>query len=314
MPRKLLFKRDADFNINNAESLLKWACWLKGKKLKDSLALLPENHQRIALNELEKISKATILPDGTYKGPKGKLGILVEVIHFGLSPDNAAEADLKDAGLELKVTGVIKNKNGIRAKERLSLGMIDYRRSALEKPPFENDLEIQKSLSGMLIMTYWYKARTTNPLDLEFNDSFIWKPEGEEREMIKRDWALHQATIRCGYAHMLTERYSNGLGAPPKGAGGNSDFIKQYTPIPHSYGQLKNEFIELGVEEDQADYLIADYKVRTENPGDGKKGFATPEKSDKIFELGPFPARRRCYSLTNAYLTKLVKLRADGKI
>jgi len=306
MPRKLLFKRDADFNINNAESLLKWACWLKGKKLKDSLALLPENHQRIVLNELEKISKATILPDGTYKGPKGKLGILVEVIHFGLSPDNAAEADLKDAGLELKVTGVIKNKNGIRAKERLSLGMIDYRRSVLEKPPFENDLEIQKSLSGMLIMTYWYKARTTNPLDLEFNDSFIWKPEGEEREMIKRDWALHQATIRCGYAHMLTERYSNALGAPPKGAGKDTDFVKQPIEEPYTYKQVEDVMRRLGVEQSQAKYVVKDYAERIKLPGVSNKGFTLPKDHTLISKLGQYPARRRCYSLTNKYLSKMI--------
>lgn len=308
MPRKLLFSRDGDFDSGDPNSLLKWAKWLKGKTLKDSLNLLDDKNRRIALDAVERIAKAKILTDGLYKGPKGKLGILVEIIHFGLKPDNLAEVDLKDAGLELKVTGLIKIKNNeYRAKERLSLGMIDYGKSVSEAPNFESDHEIQKSLCGMLLMTYMYNSKTTNPLDLVFHDSLIWKPEAEEREMIKRDWALHQATIRSGYAHMLTERYSNGLGAPPKGAGKDTDFVKQLIDQPYSYDQLKKEFIELGVDDEHADYLVTDYKKRSLIPGDSKNGFALPENPTVIIEIGPYPARRRCYSITNKYLTVLIQ-------
>jgi DNA mismatch repair protein MutH len=307
MPRKSLINRDDDFDSKDPNSILEWAKWLKGKTLKDSLNLLDDKNRKIALDAVECIAEAKILTDGSYKGPKGKLGVIVEIIHFGLSPDSAAVADLKDAGLELKVTGVIQNKNGIRAKERLSLGMIDYNLSVNDKPSFDEDLEIVKSLSGMLLMTYWYENRDTNPLDLVFHDSFIWKPEAEERDMIKKDWALHQASIRSGYAHMLTERYSKGLGAPRKGAGDDTDFVKQFIKKPYSYDQLKKEFIELGVEDEHADYLISDYKKRSVIPGDGRKGFALPKELKKINEIGPHPALRRCYSITNKYLTVLIK-------
>jgi hypothetical protein len=307
MPRKLLFRRDNDFDPKNPDSLLNWAKWLKGKTLKESLNLLDKNNQSIALEAVENIAKAKILPDGSYKGPKGKLGIIVEIIHFGLSPDSEAIADLRDAGLELKVTGVIKNKNGIRAKERLSLGMINYSNSVKKNLCFNDDDEIKKSLSGMLLMTYWYKKRDTSPLDLVFHDSFIWKPEAKELDMIRKDWALHQATIRSGYAHMLTERYSEGLGAPPKGAGSDNDFIKQVVPEPFSYDQLKKEFIALGVEEERAKYLTSDYEKRTHIPGDSKKGFALPSSREIIIKKGPYPARKRCYSITNKYLTVLIK-------
>jgi len=307
MPRKLLFPRDEDFDPKDPKSLLEWAKWLNGKTLRDSLSRLGQKNQGIALQAVERIASAKIVKDGSYKGPKGKLGILVEIIHFGLQPDSAAIADLNDAGLELKVTGVIKNKSGIRAKERLSLGMIDYNLSVKNKPRFEEDLEVMKSLSGMLLMTYWYKKRETNPLDLVFHESFIWKPKAEERDMIKKDWALHQAAIRSGYAHMLTERYSKGLGAPRKGAGDDTDFVKQFIKKPYSYDHLKKEFIELGVEDEHADYLISDYKKRSVIPGDGRKGFALPKDYKKINEIGPHPALRRCYSITNKYLTILIK-------
>lgn len=308
MTRKLLFNREDCFDIGDPRSLLNWAQWLKGKTLRDSLNLLPLEKQQIAIAELEKIAKAKILPDGSYKGPKGVLGILVEIVHFGLCPDNKALADLREANLELKVTGLLKNKNGIRAKERLSLGMIDYQKSVTLKPKFEDDFEIQKSLSGMLLMTYWYKSRTTNPLDLVFHDSFIWKPEGEERKLILKDWALHQATIRTGHAHMLTERYSHALGAPPKGAGSDSDFVKQPIEKPYTYSQVEDEMIELGVEELLAQKTVKDYEKRIKIPGDGKKGYSLPKDRSKIEKFGVYPARRRCYSLTNSFLSKLVKL------
>lgn len=307
MPRKLLFSRDDDFDPKDPDSLLEWAKWLKGKTLKDSLSLLNKNNKKIALEAVENIAKAKILPDGSYKGPKGKLGIIVEIIHFGLSPDSEAIADLRDAGLELKVTGLKKTPSGFRAKERLSLGMIDYRKSVSESPDFESDHEIQKSLSGMLLMTYWYNSRTTNPLDLLFDNSFIWRPMGEERKLIKKDWALIQATIRSGHAHMLSERYSSALGAPPKGAGKDTDFVKQPIEKPYAYKQVVDVMTKMGVEEDKAKYIINDYAERTKLPGVSTKGFTLPKNRGLINKLGQYPARRRCYSITNSYLTEIIK-------
>ena len=307
MNRKLLFTRDGQFNPKDPKSLLKWAKWLNGKTLKDSLSLLDKKNQIIALDAVERVAHAQILPDGSYKGSKGKLGVVAEIIHFGLSPDNAAMADLRDAGLELKVTGLVKNQSGVRAKERLSLGMIDYKTYVSECPDFEADHEIQKCLSGMLLMTYWYNSRTTNPLDLVFHDSFIWKPIGEERALIKNDWALIQATIRSGFAHMLSERYSNALGAPPKGAGKDTDFLKQPVEKPFTYKQAEDVMTKLGVEQSQAKYIVKDYQERTKLPGASRNGYTLPKDRTLISKLGQYPARRRCYSLTNSYLSRLVK-------
>ena len=309
MPRELLFSRDGDFNPNDSNSLLNWALWLKGKTLRDSFNRLPAQHQTIAKSEVEKIAEAKILPDGSYQGPKGKLGIVTEIIHFGLRPDNAPIADLRGASLELKVTGLLKNSRGIRAKERLSLGMIDYSKYVLTAPDFESDQEVQKSLSGMLLMTYWYKSSKQSPLDVVFHDSLIWKPIGKERELIKQDWAILQATIRLGFAHMLSERYSNGLGAPPKGAGKDTDFVQQPIQEPFTYKQLEEKMVALGVEEEHAKYVTADYQKRAKTPGDGVKGYTLPKDQSLISKIGPYPARRRCYSLTNSYLTKLLNLK-----
>ena len=307
MAREKLFERNANFTLSDPKSLLRWALWLKSKSLRESLNELPQKNRIIALDAVELFAKAKIQPDGTFKGPKGILGVLTEIIHFGLAPDNVAAADLKEAGLELKVTGLVRNRNGICAKERLSLGMFDYGKCHRNDESFENDTEIQKSLCGMLLMTYWYKAKETNPLDIIFHDSIIWKPEGEERVRIRQDWTFIQACIRSGNAHMLSERYAYALGAPPKGAGKDNDFQSQPVRKPTDYQQTADHLISLGVDEEKADYAAADFKERSKLPGHSRKGYVLPKNPELAKQLGPFPARRRCYALTNSYLTKLVR-------
>ncbi|MEY3706868.1 MAG: hypothetical protein RL585_1425 [Pseudomonadota bacterium] len=308
MARDRLFDRSSAFNPGDPQSLLRWALWLRGKTLRDSLDELHPKSRRIALDAAESFAKAEIRPDGTFKGPKGILGVLTEIIHFGLAPDNAATADLKEAGLELKVTGLVRNKNGIRAKERLSLGMIDYNKCIRSSKSFEEDSEIQKSLNGMLLMTYWYKAKEANPLDLVFHASFIWKPEGLERMRIRQDWAFIQGCIRSGNAHMLSERYAYALGAPPKGAGKDTDFQAQPVRHPTDHQQTAKQFMSMGVEEELASYVANDFKERTKRPGNSTKGYALPKDLAFAKQIGPFPARRRCYSLTNSYLTKIIRM------
>jgi DNA mismatch repair protein MutH len=305
--REKLFERHGDFDPSDPKSLLRWAKSLRGRTLRDSLQSLPGKSQEVIRREIARRAKAEILPDGTYKGPKGMLGLLTEMIHFGLAPDIAAEADLREAGLELKVTGLIKNNRGIRAKERLSLGMIDYKKCLSLGRSFEDDREIQKSLNGLLMMTYWYNGRVTNPLDLVFHDSFIWKPIGAERRLLKNDWAFIQSCIRTGHAHMLSERYASALGAPPKGAGSDSDFQPQPVRVPYNYQQTEETFTSMGVEEDQATYAAEDFRERSKKPGNSTKGYALPKNKELTKAIGPFPARRRCYSLTNSYLTKLIR-------
>jgi len=305
-PNRSLFVRN-EFNLGNKQSLLNWANWLNGRTLNDSLSLLPIEDKATALREVGKLGGVNVQPNGKFKGGKGNLGLIVEIIHFGLATDNKAKADLCEAGLELKVTAVVRTKTGIRAKERLSLGMIDYDACMSPKLTFEKDREVLKSLSGLLLMTYKYTKKDADPLELVFGDSFIWEPAGQELSAIKRDWALIQSMVRSGNAHMLSERYAYGLGAPPKGAGKDSDFVRQPVAQPFSYKQTVNEMCQLGVEEGVAKYTAADFAIRERKPGEGRKGYTLPKDVSLLGRLGKYPARRRCYSLTNSYLTKLIR-------
>lgn len=59
---------------------------------------------------------------------KGRFGQLLETDLYGYEINSNAEADFKEAGIELKVTPYIRNKNGtLSAKERLSLNHINFK-------------------------------------------------------------------------------------------------------------------------------------------------------------------------------------------
>ena len=62
----------------------------------------------------------------TDEADKGSIGNLIQEYHFGYPVNSRAEADFAEAGVELKVTPYKRVKNGISAKERLVLNIIDY--------------------------------------------------------------------------------------------------------------------------------------------------------------------------------------------
>ena len=68
------------------------------------------------------------LPEGiANKRNRGDLGTLLEKYYFEHQPPANHGPDFPDAGLELKTTGITRNKGGrYRAKERLVLTMINY--------------------------------------------------------------------------------------------------------------------------------------------------------------------------------------------
>src|SRR5699024_3985819 len=61
------------------------------------------------------------------KTNKGIVGTVIEQSFFGYAANSKAEADFADIGVELKTTGIIKQKRGtLAAKERLVLNIIKY--------------------------------------------------------------------------------------------------------------------------------------------------------------------------------------------
>ena len=104
-----------EFNRNDKDSILNWANWLKGKSLQDSYRLLAQDQKKEIQPEFEKLVKniRRKTGSGNYKGDKGIIGQMVEMVHFGLKRNSRKGADLAEAGLELKTTGIeLNNRRG----------------------------------------------------------------------------------------------------------------------------------------------------------------------------------------------------------
>jgi DNA mismatch repair protein MutH len=188
---------------DSPESIYNHALKLTGKSLSESVDL-PEN--------LENLKD------------RGKLGTLVEKYYFNHEPPNDHNPDFPEAGVELKVTGVVKNKSGkFVAKERLVLTMINYEHIVNESWKSNN---FYNKCKKMLIMFYLYSQEI--PV---VDRKFVLKPlmyEIPEADVpvIKSDWEKIQKKVLEGKAHELSEGDTFYLGACRKGAGGVKEKLK----------------------------------------------------------------------------------------
>lgn len=170
----------------------------------------------------KSLSETAVLPvDVVNLKDRGKLGTLVERYYFRHRPPNDHNPDFSEAGVELKVTGVIKNKEGkFVSKERLVLTMINYEQIVLETWDLNSFLNKCKK---MLIMFYLYSKEV--PV---IERKFVLRPlmyeiPAEDLEVIRGDWEIIRGKVLEGKAHELSEGDTFYLGACRKGAGGEKE-------------------------------------------------------------------------------------------
>jgi len=181
------------------------------------------------------------------KRNKGDLGLIVERYYFEHDPPDINEPDFDEAGLELKVTGVIAKRDGnLRAKERLVLTMINYETivdETWETSKFLNKCKL------MLILFYAYDKAKDNlsrrfvlePVLYRLAKPMMWPEEDELKRLkafeiaipaedvntIRRDWETIQAKVKQGLAHELSEGDTTFLGACRKGSGGSDEALRK---------------------------------------------------------------------------------------
>lgn len=192
-----------DYDKTSAASILEYALKLTGKSL----------------------SETTELPlDVVNLRDRGQLGTLVERYYFKHKPPNDHNPDFKEAGVELKVTGVTKNKSGkFVGKERLVLTMIDYEQIVSET---WDSNSFRNKCKKMLIMFYLYSKEV--PV---IERKFILKPlmyeiPPEDLHIIRGDWEKIRGKVLDGKAHELSEGDTFYLGACRKGAGGVKEKLR----------------------------------------------------------------------------------------
>jgi len=187
----------------------------------------------------KSLAEMVPLPEGvTNKENRGDLGVLVEKYYFRHQPPTNLGPDFPDAGLELKTTGVIRNKEGkYKAKERLVLTMINYEEIVKEK--WESSYFLKKC-KLMIILFYLFKKELA-----VFDRRFVLKPliyriSAEDKVVIQQDWNNIRQKVLDGKAHELSEGDTFYLGACRKGSGGENEGLRKQ---PYSVELAKSRLI-----------------------------------------------------------------------
>lgn len=154
------------------------------------------------------------------KRGKGNVGQAYEEGWFNYACNKDVGPDFKEADVELKVTPFLTNSRGYRAKERLSLGKINYRE--------ENWNEYEKSRfwtknHHLLIMYYRYIKGTKceNFFVEKIDEILLEKLPERDRMIIWHDWEKIARYVKEGKAHELSERNFMYLSPARKGRGGD---------------------------------------------------------------------------------------------
>lgn len=185
----------------------------------------------------KEIDKKKILQGNN--NDKGRLGKVVETGFYGYELNNRSEADFDELGIELKVSGFRKLKDGSwSAKERISLSMINYKNIINEE--FEFSKVISKNQKLLII---WYEYIDDVPYaDFVIHDFQLFDMSKDE-EIIRNDFYTIKQKVLDGLAHKLSEGDSVILGAATKGKKGQKAAQpNSFIPAPTRAFSLKNSF------------------------------------------------------------------------
>lgn len=160
---------------------------------------------------------------------KGGMGVLMEENVFQYDANSDANPDFYDAGIELKVTPIKKNKNGTySAKERLVLNIINYMEEY--KNTFETSSFWHKNETLYLMFYLWEEGIPRS--DYKIVKQMLYTYPEEDLLIIKQDWELIINKIKNGLAHEISEADTFYLGACPKGKNKESLRRQPFSDVP----------------------------------------------------------------------------------
>ena len=161
-------------------------------------------------------------------GNKGRVGQTIEEGLYGYHINSESEPDFPVAGVEVKTTGVLRDRRQFRAKERLVLNIINYMKEA--GTSFETSSFWHKNRLLMLIVYEYLKDRPYVDFPILAAELFTYPIE--DLFIIRDDWAKIVGKIRAGKAHELSEGDTLYLGACTKGSAGGNPRPQPFSEIP----------------------------------------------------------------------------------
>ena len=164
----------------------------------------------------------------SYKGNKGKFGILIEEDGFQYQANTDSGPDFPEAGIELKVTPYRENQNKtLSSKERLVLNIIDYQKEH-ELDFFESSF--WRKNKEILILFYKYIDNVEEE-DLMITDMLLHHFTEEDLEIIKRDREIIIDKIKVGKAEEISEADTMYLAACTKGKDSSSVRTQPFSDV-----------------------------------------------------------------------------------
>ena len=221
--------------FNSKKELLEYAKKIKGKTFKE-------------------IDTENLLENANLKRQKGILGQVVETGFYKYPLNNTSMADFENLGIELKVSGYVKNKNGsIRAKERLVLSKINY--NDIIHETYESSHLLGKC-KEMLILWYLYESK--KPIkEFKITDYQIYDMTNDE-SIFKNDFEIIKTKVINGKAHELSEGDTSYLGACTKAKTSKDRTTQPFStikPKPRAFS-LKNSYMTGILRETQKPKII----------------------------------------------------------
>lgn len=198
------------------------------KELVSELIRTKEGLRKIGQSLLGKRIKDLIgdVPDEALIN-KGSLGQIIEEYCFGQKPHNDSKPDFIEAGVELKVVPLRKNKNNsIVAKERIVLNQINYDNENTEA--FEESSFWKKNKN--LYILFYEHLKNVDKREFIIHKELMLELSREDQIQIKEDWKIIAEKIKRGHAHEISESDTLYLGACTKGLN-NRDTITQFNGI-----------------------------------------------------------------------------------
>ncbi|MBU3093392.1 DNA mismatch repair protein MutH [Clostridium sp. CF011] len=219
-----------------------------------------EEYARLLLDKnLSNVLGANFIHRFNNKASKGRLGQVVEEEYFGYKVNSRKEADFKEAGIELKVvplkeikhkekSGYLREKQGLSAKERIVLSIINF--MEIHKEKWDSNSLFEKC--GQLLLMFYLNEKDKPIEELIFKIINVWSPSEEDFIVIKKDWETIVNKINDGKAHEISEGDTMYLGACTKGS--TAAKSKRHQPFsvvlaPQRAFSLKRSYADSIIEE-----------------------------------------------------------------
>ncbi len=227
----------------------------------------------------KEIDSKKLLENNSMKRRKGLPGQIVETGFYQYPLNNKSEADFNELGIELKVTGFIRNKNNtLRAKERLVLSKINYHDIVNET--YKNSHLIDKNKKLLIIWYEYEKGKTLG--EFQIKDYQLYDMS-QDAEIFENDFNIIKEKVKEGLAHELSEGDTSYLGACTKAATSKDRTTQPYSEInakPRAFA-LKNSYMTGILRENNTYETIKENLNKKQETKSSQHKTQTPKNTNK---------------------------------